>query len=151
MIKATKKTKKAIIPKPSEVPRKVQRYFQGFGGRKTAAAQVRIFPKQEGIKINDRELKTYFRSEKDQYAVLSPLELVGLKNAFGVTVKVHGSGIHSQADAVRHGLAKALVHYDPSLKKKLKVAGLITRDPRAVERKKYGLKKARRAPQWAKR
>lgn len=127
------------------------KYYQGFGGRKTASAQVRIFPKQEGVTVNDRDLKKYFPTSRDQQVVLSPLELVGLKNAFGISVKVSGSGTHAQAEAVRHGIAKALTSYDETLKKQLKAAGFIKRDPRQVERKKYGLRKARRAPQWAKR
>lgn len=127
------------------------RYIEATGGRKTATARVRLHPKESGVLVNGKSLKEYFVSVKDQIAVMSPLQLSGLEKVFKVSAKVSGSGIHAQAQAVRNGVAKALAVYDPALKKKLKVAGFISRDARVVERKKYGLKKARRAPQWSKR
>ncbi len=127
------------------------RFFQGVGGRKTATAQVRVMPGKAGIMINGKELKAYFTMAKHQNVVTAALEAADMKNALGVTVRVAGGGIAAQADAVRHGIARALVRYNEDFKKKLRAHGFLTRDARHVERKKYGLKKARRAPQWAKR
>ena len=126
-------------------------YQKGKGGRKIATAQVRIYEKQKGFTINGKDYKEYFPSVRQQIAVVAPLEVTGLAKDFGVTAMVSGSGVTGQAEAVRHGLAWALVNYDAALKKKLKREGFITRDARVVERKKYGLKKARRRPQWSKR
>ena len=154
--KAAAKTVKPVVKATPEVvsaapAMKEGRYYQGLGGRKTATAQVRLHPKQTGITINNKAFIDYFKSPKDQLTVMSPLELTSMSKAVGVTVRVAGGGTHAQAGAVRHGIAMALVALDKELKKRLKRAGFITRDPRVVERKKYGLKKARRAPQWAKR
>lgn len=127
------------------------RYKRAIGGRKTASAEVRLYPKHSGITVNGKEYTKYFSQPRHQHIILSPLELTDMKTAVGITVRVHGGGINAQAEAVRHGIAKALVENDPNVRKTVKREGFLTRDPRAVERKKYGLKKARRAPQWAKR
>lgn len=127
------------------------RFKQGRGGRKTATAQVRVYPKGTGIVVNGKEYTKYFAQPRHQLIVSSPLEIAGMKDAAGVTVLVRGGGINAQAEAVRHGIARALVAHSAELRKPLKREGFLKRDPRAVERKKYGLKKARRAPQWAKR
>ena len=122
------------------------------GRRKTAAARVRITAGGTGkILINTRELKDYFPLVSWQNKVLSPLKVTGRDKSLDVSVRVVGGGISSQADAVRHGIARALVKWNEELKSALKAEGYLTRDPRAKERKKFGLKKARRAHQWRKR
>jgi small subunit ribosomal protein S9 len=158
MTTATKKTTAKAAPKSAKPkievkasPKQEGRYYQGLGGRKTATASVRIYPKGTGVTVNGKELKEYFKMPKHQTEVLAPLEVAEMGKSLGVTVKVSGSGIHAQAQAVRNGIATALVALDKELKKKLKRVGFITRDPRVVERKKYGLKGARRSPQWSKR
>ena len=142
---------KKDIKKPKALVEKKERYHEAVGGRKTARARVRLFNKTNGFTINGKDLKEYFRIPKHQFVAISPLKTVNLLNKVGVTVKVQGGGLNAQAEAVRHGVARALVMLDEQFKKNLRHAGFITRDQRKVERKKYGLKKARRAPQWAKR
>ena len=126
-------------------------FFEAYGGRKTARARVRLYPKAGPITVNGKSHREYFSISKHRRAVEAPFNLVKLETPFSATAVVRGGGTSAQAEAVRNGLAKALVLFDPELKKKLRRAGFVTRDPRAVERKKYGLKKARRAPQWQKR
>jgi small subunit ribosomal protein S9 len=129
-----------------------QKYFQSTGRRKTAVANVKIFLDDGGkILINGKELKEYFSSPFLQNIVLSPLEIVKLQNKFKILVEVKGGGKNSQAEAIRHGIARALVKFNSDFKRKLKKAGFLKRDPRMKERKKPGLKRARRAPQWQKR
>lgn len=146
-------TKEKTTPKSATVK---ERYIEGVGRRKTSVARVRIThlskktPKQEMV-INDVPFEKYFPSATHQRAMFAPLEKADMLGSFKTTVKVVGGGISSQVGAVRHGLSRALISFDPDLRKKLKVFGFLTRDPRMVERKKFGLKKARRAPQWAKR
>ncbi len=149
----TAKTTKTIAPKvgAAKTGGFDGRYKQGLGGRKTASAQVRIYPKSTGILVNGKDYTKYFPQLRHQMAVASPLVLTEMVLAMGVSAHVRGGGINGQADAVRHGIARALLSHDPELRKALKREGFLTRDPRAVERKKYGLKKARRSPQWAKR
>ncbi|PIT92378.1 MAG: 30S ribosomal protein S9 [Candidatus Harrisonbacteria bacterium CG10_big_fil_rev_8_21_14_0_10_42_17] len=130
---------------------KAEKYIESKGGRKTAIARVRITEKKGGITINDKDLKEYFRDTKSQNKVKEPLKLLSIEETTTVSVRVKGSGIKAQAEAVRNGLAKALVAMNPENRKKLKKSGFLTRDSRVVERKKPGLKKARRAPQWSKR
>jgi len=130
---------------------KAKRYFEAIGKRKTAVARVRFTPGGSGLVVNGKNAADYFTVKRHIRAVTDPLELVGAVSDFGVVAKVKGSGPNSQAEAVRHGIARALVLWNETLKKKLRRAGFITRDPRMVERKKYGLRKARRAPQWSKR
>ena len=125
------------------------RYVEGIGRRKTAVARVRITPGTAEGNVNDKPLTAYFQLARLAALAASPLAVAGSKLTF--TAKVHSGGIQAQAEAVRHGLSRALVILDAELKKQLRVSGFLTRDPRMVERKKFGFKKARRAPQWQKR
>lgn len=144
----TLKTKKAT--KEIKISQK-ERYFEAVGRRKTAVARVRVFIRKGGLTINNKDYRQYFPIFRLQQKVFSPLEKTQLNDKLDVIAKVSGSGPSSQAEAVRHGLARSLILFDPNLKPLLKSLGYLKRDPRMVERKKYGLKKARRAPQWAKR
>ncbi len=128
----------------------VKDYIESRGARKTAVARVRLI-KQPGIIVNGMDYKEYFKAPRYRLSVEAPLLLVNLDKKTGFSVKVKGGGVTGQAEAVRHGIARALIVLNIEFRKKLKQAGFLTRDPRMVERKKYGLKKARRAPQWAKR
>jgi len=120
------------------------KYWAGTGRRKTAVASVRIIEKNKEITVNSKE------AQLSDY-VLAPFELVGKKNSFGISIKVFGGGRISQLGAIRHGIARALEKYNPEFRSTLKKAGLLTRDSREKERKKPGLRRARRAPQFAKR
>jgi small subunit ribosomal protein S9 len=160
MATATKATtkKKASAPLTKEVKTatpKVARYVYAVGRRKTAIAQVRLYSETSAetvnILVNDRPYDQYFNTTAQREAVLAPLKAVGRDKEVEVTVHVKGGGLSGQADAVKLGIARALVETDALLRAALKAGKLLTRDPRAVERKKPGLKKARRAPQWAKR
>jgi len=127
-------------------------YYEGVGRRKTATARVRIFPGGDGtIVINERPLDTYFVRGKDIVCLKGPLEATEMESHFNVSVKVKGGGVTGQADAVRLGIARALVKADPDLRPTLHKGGFLTRDARIKERKKPGLKKARKAPQYTKR
>ncbi len=150
-VSKTVKTEKTVKASSAKAATFTGRYKQGLGGRKTASAQVRLYPKNTGIVVNGKDYTKYFAQLRHQMTVVSPLEIAQMKDAFGVSVIVRGGGISAQADAVRHGIARAILAHDETQRKPLKREGFLTRDPRAVERKKYGLKKARRAPQWAKR
>lgn len=129
--------------------RKAEKYIEGVGRRKTAVARVRITAGGSAAEVNKRPLRDYFGLPSLERTALSPLH--ELKEKASVQVVVRGGGIHAQAEAVRHGLARALFKMNPDSGPRLRTLGFLTRDPRMVERKKYGLKKARRAPQWAKR
>lgn len=145
-------TKENTEKKVQETSQNSNRFFQAIGRRKTASAQVRLFINGEkSIIINDKPLEKYFPQPILQKIVLSPLELVECLGKFKVLVKVKGGGKVSQAEAIRHGISRALVLFNLDFKKKLKKAGFLKRDPRMKERKKFGLKRARRAPQWQKR
>ena len=127
------------------------RYFYGVGRRKTSSAQVRIYPVGSGaITVNGKPVDHYFTRPADLNAVHGPMQAAGL-NAYTVTAVVHGGGISGQAGAVMQGLARALVVATPDLRAALRRGGYLTRDPRAKERKKAGLKRARKAPQYTKR
>jgi small subunit ribosomal protein S9 len=129
-----------------------EKYFYGRGGRKTAIARVRIFLKGKGeIIVNDLPMTEYFPTKDLQDTVLRPLVITDHDKNTNVTVRVVGGGKIAQSSAVRHGLSRALVLLNPDLRPALKAEGFLTRDPRVKERKKPGLKRARRAPQWAKR
>lgn len=129
-----------------------KRYYQGTGRRKTAVARVRLFPGNGEFIVNGKKPEDYSgRRDLYQYNLRLPLVLTNHLNTFNVLVKVKGGGISSQVGAVRHGIARALLDYDSTLRPTLKQAGLLTRDPRAKERKKVGLKRARKAPQYTKR
>ncbi|MFA4999718.1 MAG: 30S ribosomal protein S9 [Parcubacteria group bacterium] len=127
------------------------KYFEGTGRRKTSSARVRIFPGASGFNVNDADVKKYFKTAAQIASASAPIKKALTSEAMGITAKVFGGGLSSQADAVSLGVARALVKLDPNLRPTLRSSGLLTRDPRMVERKKPGLKKARRAPQWAKR
>ncbi|OIO68309.1 MAG: 30S ribosomal protein S9 [Zetaproteobacteria bacterium CG_4_9_14_3_um_filter_49_83] len=126
-------------------------YYQGTGRRKRSIARVMIKPGSGQIEINGRSLDNYFPIEIIRQQALLPLTKVDLASRFDVRINVIGGGVSGQAGAVRHGLARALLTYDAGLRAQLKAEGFLSRDARKVERKKYGLKKARRAPQFSKR
>jgi len=178
---AIKAVKKAVVPKieiekivtpkveTKKVEKKIEKpvrsagkpstpagkYFYAVGRRKTASAQVRLFANDKAtddeLIINGKKMKDYFPVVALQNNLLAPLKAVGMQGKFGMSVIVRGGGVTGQVEGIRLGIARALVKYDESLKKSLKDLGLMTRDSREVERKKPGLKKARKAPQWAKR
>ncbi len=126
------------------------RYIETVGRRKTSVARARITPGLKTvITVNDREFENYFPTQELRRTILSVFN--DTEEKFMVTAKLSGGGISSQADALRHGLARALIIHEPGLRTKLKVKGFLKRDPRAKERRKFGLKKARKAPQWSKR
>jgi len=128
-------------------------YYEGVGRRKAATARVRLYTEenQGQIVVNGRPAEEYFARLGDMQTVREPLEAVGLEGNFFVSVLVNGGGVTGQADAVRHGLARALLKSDPMLRPTLRRGGYLTRDPRVKERKKPGLKRARKAPQYTKR
>jgi small subunit ribosomal protein S9 len=127
-------------------------YYEGLGRRKTATARVRLYPNTEvGFVVNDKPLEKYFSREVDQNNILQPLKISGNEGRFGVSVKVNGGGVTGQAGAVQLGIARALLKADPDYRKSLRQHGMLTRDARAKERKKAGLKRARKAPQYTKR
>ena len=128
-----------------------QRYFYATGKRKSAVATVRLFPVSGAIIVNGKSLQETFPTMILQDIVLEPLNITQLQDNYSATIKVRGGGISGQAQAIRHGIARALLVANSELKPVLRKAGLITRDPRVKERKKYGLKRARKAPQWTKR
>lgn len=126
-------------------------YFYGTGRRKSSVARVRLYNGTGKITINDRDIDDYFGLETLKLIVRQPLVLTGNVDRFDIAIRVSGGGVSGQAGAIRHGVARALLVYDESLRPALKKAGFLTRDPRMKERKKYGLKAARRAPQFSKR
>ncbi len=141
-------TPKAATKKSSSV----QEYYYGTGKRKTSVARVRLYKNGKGdITINDKVGTEYLTPSSLINTLIVPLKLTSLTKKFDISVKVEGGGKVSQAEAIRHGVSRALLKYDESLRATLKKAGLLTRDPRVKERKKPGLKKARRAPQFSKR
>lgn len=144
-----KEIKKAVVKKESVKKEPKARYFEAVGRRKTAMARVRLTPGASGFTVNGLDYQKYFKRERDRLAAYAPVKLVGTK--LGISAKTSGSGLPSQAGAVSLGIARAMLKINAEHRPTLKAAGLLTRDPRMVERKKYGLKKARRAPQWAKR
>ena len=127
------------------------RYTEATGRRKTAVARVRIMAGTGKVVVNGKEPKDYFTLSRLVAAAIAPLTELQLGKNFDVSVHVSGGGISAQAEAIRHGIAQAIVLTDVAWKPRLRAMGYMTRDSRMVERKKYGLKKARRAPQWAKR
>lgn len=127
-------------------------FFYGTGRRKCSVSRVRIYPNGTGaITINNRDIDDYFGLETLKLLVRQPLELTETSGAFDIICTVEGGGVTGQAGAIRHGISRALLQYNEELRPVLKKAGFLTRDPRMTERKKYGLKKARRAPQFSKR
>ena len=126
-------------------------YFYGTGRRKKSVARVSVYAGTGKITINNRDIDDYFGLETLKLVVRQPLALTGLTEKFDIVCTVAGGGVTGQAGAIRHGLSRALLQYDENLRPALKKAGFLTRDPRMKERKKYGLKGARRAPQFSKR
>ena len=126
-------------------------YFYGTGRRKSSVARVRVYSGTGKITINNRDIDDYFGLETLKLIVRQPLALTETTEKFDIVCSVAGGGVTGQAGAIRHGIARALLQYDAELRGALKKAGLLTRDPRMKERKKYGLKGARRAPQFSKR
>lgn len=126
-------------------------YFYGTGRRKSSVARVRVYPGTGTITINDRDIDDYFGLETLKLIVRQPLELTKTLGKYDIVCRVAGGGVSGQAGAVRHGLSRALLQAGDDIRPILKKAGFLTRDPRMKERKKYGLKAARRAPQFSKR
>ena len=126
-------------------------YFYGTGRRKDSVARVRVYTGTGKVTINDRDIDNYYGLETLKLIVRSPLVLLGLEGKYDVVVRVSGGGVSGQAGAIRPGLARALLQQNEENRSVLKKAGFLTRDPRMKERKKYGLKAARRAPQFSKR
>lgn len=132
--------------------KKTDKFIGAVGRRKTATASVRITPSKENeITVNGKEYSVYFPTAEMKAMVNEPFVKAKIGEKFAVSAVTKGGGVHSQAEAVRHGIARALVEYDLELRKRLKKEGLLRRDPRAKERRKFGLKKARKAAQWSKR
>ena len=125
--------------------------YYGTGRRKSSAARVFIKPGTGNIVINKRSIEEYFTRPTARMVVLQPLELVGMTENFDLYITVKGGGITGQSGAIRHGITRALMEYDETLRPALRAAGYVTRDARCVERKKVGLRKARRRPQFSKR
>lgn len=149
-----KKTEKAATPHKAVVSHEKKhpvKYIEAVGRRKTSVARVRLMAGEKGIVVNKMDIGEYFPNKLWQDIVKSPLTKTNLENKFGVSVKVNGGGVNSQAEAIRHGIARTLVMDEPALRGVLKAESFLKRDPRMKERRKYGLKKARRAPQWSKR
>ncbi len=141
-----------VIEIPHATDTESDRYWEAVGRRKTAVARVRLFTKGErGVWVNTQPITEYFSYPTLQRVATEAIDTMNSGDRFRVTVKVSGGGVHAQAEAVRHGTARALVLFNPDFRKRLKRAGFLTRDSRMKERKKFGLKGARKAPQWAKR
>ncbi len=143
-----------------EKNQKKEKYFQSVGRRKESVAIVRLFTKKSTdavdgehalIRVNDKDYREYFSDKILQSIVESPLKKLRSVNRFKATVRVNGGGLSGQADAIKHGLSRTLVLFDQNFRKKLKKARFLTRDSRVKERRKYGLKKARKGPAWSKR
>ncbi len=126
-------------------------YFYGTGRRKSSVARVRIYQGTGKVTINERDIDDYFGLETLKVIARQPLTLTETADKFDIVCRVNGGGVTGQAGAIRHGIARALLQADAELRPALKKAGFLTRDPRMKERKKYGLKGARRAPQFSKR
>jgi small subunit ribosomal protein S9 len=150
--------KAAVVELVAETPAelvetgdKLKKYYEAVGRRKTAIARVRLFTRgDKAFLVNDLPLEKYFPSQL-KAVIEAPLIKMNIADRFRITALVKGGGTNAQAEAIRHGIARALVMFNLDFKKRLKKSGYLTRDPRMKERKKPGLRKARRAPQWAKR
>jgi small subunit ribosomal protein S9 len=150
------KVKKKTIKKTQKVTTSVKqdkkkKYFYASGSRKRARARIRLYKGKGNIIINNKKAEEYLTNNLLDKVIKEPLLLTNTKDKFDISVKVTGGGKCGQAEAMRHGISRALVVYDQELKPTLKKAGYLTRDPREKERKKYGLKRARKAPQYRKR
>ena len=151
--KPSSRTARRVTPAEKPVTKQpAEQYSETVGRRKTSVARVRFLAKgDKEILVNDKPHNVYFPGADLRETILSPLKLMNVLDKFRIMIKVKGGGIHSQAEAVRHGIARALVIFNAEFRKRLKKAGYLTRDSRMRERKKFGLKRARRAPQWRKR
>lgn len=128
------------------------KYIETVGRRKTSTARIRITPAtKQSVSVNEKELNEYFKTLSLQVTALEALEKSGVEQKFAISAQIIGGGVSSQAQALSHGLARAIEAYDKNLRGVLKKEGLLTRDQRSKERRKFGLKKARKAPQWSKR
>ncbi len=131
---------------------KLQEYYYGLGKRKTAVARVRLYANGKGnFTVNDKPLEEFIKTATGFSVIKAPLKLTGMVKNFDISVKVDGGGTSAQTDAIRHGISRALLEYNDTFRGTLKKAGFLTRDARVKERKKPGLKRARRAPQFSKR
>jgi len=143
---------KEIAKTIKETAGKPDRYFEAIGRRKTAVARVRLFTKgDKEFIVNNKPYQQYFQTIEDQEAAVASMKKMKCLDKFRITVKVKGGGHRAQSEAIRHGTARVLVDFNANFRKRLRKAGFLTRDPRMRERKKFGLRRARRAPQWAKR
>lgn len=151
--KAVKKVERKVKEPISVVgPPKKEKYYQAVGRRKTAVARVRLFTKGEKVfLVNQKPIDQYFPIPEFQKTAKAALEKMKCLDKFRILVTVKGGGLSAQAEAIRHGIARALVLFNPNFRRRLKSSGFLTRDSRVKERKKFGLKRARRAPQWQKR
>ncbi|MCP6726562.1 MAG: 30S ribosomal protein S9 [Patescibacteria group bacterium] len=147
-----KKTTRKKAPVKKTVAKKPERFIEAVGRRKTAVARVRITPqKTRSFIVNAKGYQEYFQSQQLQNVVMEALDKAHLSQEFAVSVITKGGGMQGQAEATRHGISRALIKFQEDLKAPLKELGFLTRDPRMRERKKFGLKRARRARQWRKR
>lgn len=147
-----KKTKKLTVEAPAPEEERPSRYYAAVGRRKRAVARVRLFTKGEKeFVVNSKPYTEYFGAEELQLIADAALRRMKVTDKFRVYVRVFGGGLYGQAEAVRHGISRALTKFNPEFRKRLKRVGYLSRDPREKERRKFGLKKARKAPQWAKR
>lgn len=129
-----------------------ERYSEAVGRRKTSIARARLTASTKtAVVINGKDLVSYFPTKDLQDIVLEPFTKAKVPGTFDISIKVSGGGIHSQSEAIRHAISRVLIKINPTLRKQVKAEGFLKRDPRAKERRKFGLKKARKAPQWAKR
>ena len=128
-----------------------QQYYYGTGKRKTAIAQVRLYPGRRDFTVNDKSLEDVFPLDSWRTFIREPLNLTDTDDKFGIVAKIHGGGVIGQASALRHGISRALLAFDENMRATLRSKGLLTRDSRIKESKKYGLKRARRAKQYTKR
>ena len=143
---------KEIDKSIKETSGKPDRYFEAIGRRKTAVARVRLFTRgDKEFIVNNKSYEKYFQTRPDKETCVDSMKKMKCLDKFRVTVKVKGGGHSAQAEAIRHGTARVLVDFNQNFRKRLRKAGYLTRDPRMRERKKFGLKRARRAPQWSKR
>lgn len=155
-VKRSSRAPASLSPKASEVgeiqKKEIKKYIYATGGRKEAKVQLKLYLNGKGtFSVNDKDYLKYFPYFEFQKIIFAPLEILGLNNKFDILVRVRGGGIRGQAEAIRYALAHALVKFNPDFRKSFKKIKFLTRDSRIKERKKFGLKKARRAPQWQKR
>jgi len=146
-----KKISKNEIKKAIAKDKPLGKYFEAVGRRKTATARIRVWVGTGSYRVNEKNITDYFSEENAFKKLESPFKKLGVAKKYNFSAKVSGGGKKAQLDAIVHGISRAMVKVDESFKKTLKKEGYLTRDPRMKERKKYGLKRARRAPQWSKR